>query len=269
MQQISDYTDVSYYLEIGACYRAVGLRREAEECFNTVLEFDSKNLVARTQLAQMSRESGVPQQDLQVDEETSVRKHKMMRPTRDKSTKKSRKATAPISWSTSMLVPRPTLQPAKQIALEREHAREEDVHVLFLRRQNLIEDARMEDESSKAQWTAATKTLIDIFRGNKVFYPIDKHHKFYGYSREARNMAAKPKHEHNVLAGKEIDVPEDYCGIAFHVWLDVFLDYAVVLAQGGDIKSAYEIIATAFHANVFFHSPESQNLIHVCWFSRC
>ena len=40
------------------------------------------------------------------------------------------------------------------------------------------------------------------------------------------------------------------------------------LAQGGDISSSYEVIAAAFHANVFYHSPESLLLIHVCWFSE-
>lgn len=68
--------------------------------------------------------------------------------------------------------------------------------------------------------------------------------------------------------GQQIKVPQEYCGIAFHVWLDIFLEYGMALAGAGDIRSAYEVIATAFHANVFFHSPDSQYLIHVCWFSK-
>ena len=42
----------------------------------------------------------------------------------------------------------------------------------------------------------------------------------------------------------------------------------MTLAQGGNILSSYEIIAAAFHANVFYHSPNSLFLIHVCWFSE-
>lgn len=63
-----------------------------------------------------------------------------------------------------------------------------------------------------------------------------------------------------------IIVPNEYCGVAFDVWLDVFLEYALLIAQGGDIEMAYEIIASAFHANVFYHSIGSLFLIHVCWF---
>lgn len=63
-------------------------------------------------------------------------------------------------------------------------------------------------------------------------------------------------------------IPTDYCGIPFHAWLEIFLEYALKLAQGGNILSSYEVIAAAFHANIFYHSPESLLLIHVCWFSE-
>ena len=68
--------------------------------------------------------------------------------------------------------------------------------------------------------------------------------------------------------GKSIEVPGDYCGIPFHTWLDIFLEYAMALAQGGDAQSAYEVVSAAFQANVFAHSPQSLLLIHVCWLSK-
>lgn len=181
---------------MGACYRAVGLRAEAEDCFNTVLDIDSRNMAARTQLAQIRRKSGVLQRDLQAGETVSVRQHKTRRPAGNKGAKKSKKVKAPTIWSTPpLLAPRPAPQSAKQTTLAKEKPRDEDVQTLFLRREELKEEAKMGDESSKAQWMAATKALIEEFRDNKVFYPIDKHHRFYGYSREARNIAGRPKHE--------------------------------------------------------------------------
>lgn len=42
----------------------------------------------------------------------------------------------------------------------------------------------------------------------------------------------------------------------------------MTLAQGGNILPSYEIVAAAFNANVFYHSPESLFVIHVCWFSE-
>lgn len=180
---------------MGACYRAVGLRAEAEDCFNTVLDIDSRNMAARTQLAQIRRESGVLQRDLEDGEAVSVRQRKTRRPAGNKGGKRSKKVKAPSVWSMPpLLAPRPATQSAKQSALEKK-TRDEDVQVLFLRREELKEEVKIGDESSKAQWMAATKALIEDFRDNKVFYPIDKHHRFYGYTREARNMAGRPKHE--------------------------------------------------------------------------
>ena len=57
-------------------------------------------------------------------------------------------------------------------------------------------------------------------------------------------------------------------GIAFAKWLDIFLDYALSLAKNGDIKSAYEVIASAYSANVFYHSKKAVLAIHICWFSK-
>lgn len=196
LQQVSEYGDAHYYQELGACYRAVGLRAEAEDCFNTILKIDSRNTAARTQLAQMRREAGVLQRDLQVGEALSVRQHKTRRPAGNKGAKKSTREKASTIWSIPpMLAPRPVPQSAKKSALEKGKARDEDIQALFLRREELTEEVETGNESSKAQWMTATKALIEEFSGNKVFYPIDKHHRFYGYTKEARNLAARPKYE--------------------------------------------------------------------------
>ncbi len=68
--------------------------------------------------------------------------------------------------------------------------------------------------------------------------------------------------------GDQLVIPIDYCDIAFETWLDMFLEYALVIAHNGDIESAYGIIASAYHANVFYHSPNLLLLINVCWFSK-
>ena len=68
--------------------------------------------------------------------------------------------------------------------------------------------------------------------------------------------------------GDDISIPDDYRGISFHSWLDIFLQYALLLAQNGDVESSYGIVSTVSDANVFYHSPDSMFLIHVCWFSK-
>ena len=36
-----------------------------------------------------------------------------------------------------------------------------------------------------------------------------------------------------------IEIPEDYHGIPFRAWLDIFLEYALCLARNGDAREAY------------------------------
>jgi len=175
------------------CYREVGLKAEAEDCYNTIVDIDHGNLEARVQLAGMGRGYDMSQHDLsKLDEAVTVSQHKARRPAGARESKRSSKATVPSPWSNTMLVPRPVRHSAKQ---QKERAQEEDLETLFQRRQDLMEWARDGDEGSKLQYLAALNSLIEIFSDDKVFYPFDKFHRFYGYSKEARLLAMKPKHE--------------------------------------------------------------------------
>lgn len=66
----------------------------------------------------------------------------------------------------------------------------------------------------------------------------------------------------------DIEIPNEYLGISFHAWLDIFLEYSLMLAMNDQSSSAYEVLSSAYDANVFFHSRDSMFLIHVCWFSK-
>ena len=210
LQQVREYTDATYFQEMAACYRAIGLRAEAVECYETIIELDGRNMQARKELAELNRQSGLAHQGLPDDEVVPVKEHKRRRRSGDKSSTKPPRASSPTSLA--LLAPRPVLPSAKQLALEKEQTREEDVHALFRRRNNLTEKTGKGNESSKAEWMAVTRILIETFRANKVFYPLDRHRRFYGYSVKARNMAARPKHELDALAEKSIS----FLGLALY-----------------------------------------------------
>jgi general transcription factor 3C polypeptide 3 (transcription factor C subunit 4) len=62
-----------------------------------------------------------------------------------------------------------------------------------------------------------------------------------------------------------IEIPENYRGISFASWLDIFLEYAFCLVRSGRHREAYEICEAAKDAIVFYHSREDMFLIHICW----
>lgn len=192
LQKVSDYEDISYLLEMANCYRAVGLGSEAEHCYSTVIDLDHGNPEASLQLARMGRGQDMQlDSPLNVDEAITVNQYKARRPTGSKEARRSKKGTV-SSWSDIPMIPGPVRHSIKK---QKERAKEEDVRILFQRRQDLMEQARLGDEHLKDQYMSTLKSLSEIFGDSKIFYPYDKFHRFYGYSREARLLSMKPKHE--------------------------------------------------------------------------
>jgi len=77
----------------------------------------------------------------------------------------------------------------------------------------------------------------------------------------------------NFFTTADIDDEEDprwkeFYGLDFETWLDIFLEYAIFLAEDGETASAYETVISASRANVFFHSKDRMFLIHVTWFGE-
>lgn len=199
---VSGYDDVSYLFEIASCYSAVGQKLKAESCYQRIIEYDDGNYEARMQLSGVRQGVGLSHTErTEGIQGVSVKQHKAARPRWDRDGKRSKTTTTlRIPSASSLLAPGPAYQLIKQLAVEKEQAQEEEIHSLFLQRESLNDYARDGDEDCKTRWTTITEKLIQGFRDNKVFYPVEKHHRFLGYSKEARAMATRPKHELTALS---------------------------------------------------------------------
>ena len=60
-------------------------------------------------------------------------------------------------------------------------------------------------------------------------------------------------------------IPDEFCGVHFSDWLDVFLEYAILLAEDREKKDSYDICEAATFCAVWYHSKDSMFLIHVAW----
>lgn len=188
LQRLNGYKDTSFYMEMASCYEAIGRKQEAEGCYQRVIELDDGNYEARVKLGEVRQGS-----DPLRRENPQANKGHLMRPqqsTGDRGEKRQRKFKTGQGSTSSILY-----QSAKRFAEEGNQMHEDKIHSLFLKRENIKNDVEDGNYASKAEWMAATKALVQDFRNNKVFYPAEKHHKFLGYSKEARTMAMKPKHE--------------------------------------------------------------------------
>jgi general transcription factor 3C polypeptide 3 (transcription factor C subunit 4) len=63
-------------------------------------------------------------------------------------------------------------------------------------------------------------------------------------------------------------IPNDYYGISFDEWLDIFMEYAFVVARQGENEEAYDTLSAAADASVWYHSKPKLRQIHICVISK-
>ena len=179
-------------------YKALGLSAEAEDCYQTVIHNDSDNIEARVQLAKMYEELGMSERAVvYVNEAIALGRVEMASkaPKRSRRPKTARAIVMEPSAPTS-IASGPIRQQSNHSVGQKEEGekiKEHNFQKLYSQMQDLMGDLRLGDEQATVEWMKVANILIQDFRSNKVFYPIDKYMKFFGYSKEARTKALKPK----------------------------------------------------------------------------
>ncbi|KEF58401.1 uncharacterized protein A1O9_06327 [Exophiala aquamarina CBS 119918] len=139
---------------------------------------------------------------------------------------------------------------------------------------NLLENAegmREGDELAIETWTNCATSLIMDFRSNRFFYPYERSLPFMGYHSRHKIMqqtqAEDPSQGFSYLNAR--DIPTAYREIPFTAWLDIFLEYALVLASKGNKTRCYNTIIASLDCAVWYHDPNAQLLIHTTYLACC
>lgn len=118
------------------------------------------------------------------------------------------------------------------------------------------------------QWMGAASDLVDEFRNIRHFYPSDRKHIFRGIirpstqSQSGRNplsdqlQGIADRLEDSITAGEVMSMGavslSHFRGFHFWDWLEVFLQYSLLLVHSGDFDGAYSVMEAAAGANVFY-----------------
>lgn len=184
-----------------------------------------------------------------------------------------------------------------------EGARTEDIQFLYRKMQQLQPRIKQGDSEATEDWLDIADALLRDFRSNRVFYPLQRSLTFQGYSRDAQRRAGKTKtrtllDEMHEMAGRLQEtlgkstgscllrsgtnlwmigeptdeplqgaIPTDYHRISFDDWLDIFLQYGLLVSGQSEPEEAYETLDAAATASVWFHDRPKTRLIHICWFT--
>ncbi|KAL8738627.1 MAG: hypothetical protein Q9181_000623 [Wetmoreana brouardii] len=285
LQQISAFSDASYYADMAICFQVVGLHVEAAECYRLFL-----NSQASTGIRPTSSESneaapaeGVPNTmdcaTTALGQSEAVSKCSMLEASADNN------KISKFPGSVAMIIPPPLKKSLKRRGSDkrfRAKLHDESIRILYRRTQELLDRARDDDAEALVQWMAATQEIVDDFRSHRGFYPHDRGLGVYGRSTSSA-VEAHTLNDHQItrdsipikltygvdrLNTGHVVIAGDHRGIPFASWLDLMLEYAMLLARSENIDKAYEILNIANDANVFYCCPESMFLIHVCWFGK-
>ncbi|KAK8057542.1 TPR-like protein [Apiospora saccharicola] len=135
------------------------------------------------------------------------------------------------------------------------------------------------------EWMAAARELIEDFCSFKAFFPWERYLVNIGLRQDKAGLSStnptllkmaqrlrdnidttQADQENRVQSNLEKRLhenPVEYRDVTFPEWLDLFVGYALALAQTGQTKEAYKVCDSAKDANVFFEDTANLFLIHI------
>ncbi|KKK11940.1 RNA polymerase III transcription factor TFIIIC subunit (Tfc4) [Aspergillus rambellii] len=293
IQQTNEYADVSFFMAMGDCCRLLGRLEDAENCYLTVSEYDVRNIESRVQLAKLYESIGMTEQALKYVNDAvllgrqETRSHRRRKDTRLDQLAKEFKTADATAETEDLEYPEgiaggPTGALGTKFGEEGDSERTDNIQFLYSKLLQLQPKLQEGNPETTEDWLDIADALLREFRSNRVFYPLQRSVVFLGYSHELQKKGGQKSlmDEMQEMAGRlqeslgtiteeplQAAIPTDYYGIKFDEWLDLFLQYALVVAGQNESGEAYDTLAAAADASVWYHSKNSTRLIHVCWFT--
>ncbi|KAI1337789.1 hypothetical protein F5Y15DRAFT_144065 [Xylariaceae sp. FL0016] len=232
---------------------------------------------------------------IDADDPTATKAQRAARPRKPKKAKEPKPPKPP-----RVLKPKPAraYKPRAEKARRRPRlfARSEEVKAEDERRTRALNEAWQTVHNSRAEGATtegdgpsysfmwAARELVDDFRSCKNFYSWDKYLSHLGLdqnreiaiaagrSRSENLIQMKERLSHDLNPNTAIEARQlgersaiSYRGVPFSEWLDLFLEYALGLAQRGNFKDAYKVCESARDAEVFGKKKDDMFIIHVAW----
>ncbi|KAJ6190862.1 hypothetical protein N7519_000883 [Penicillium mononematosum] len=297
IQQTAEHADISFFMAMADCCMQLGKMEDAESCYLLVAEHDASHMESRVLLAKLYESLGMSEQAMKyVGEAVLIGRQENRSKRRRKDTRLEQlaiefkmaeseplRSIAPKPTQATTLMAAPSA-PGKGRAQPGEGTRTDDIQFLYAKLLEL--NPQVKDGVSVAieDWLDIADALLRDFRNNRAFYPMDRSIAFRGYSTgvkhknqtkngtmmdEMQQMAGRLQETLGGVAEEPLQgaIPTDYHGIPFDEWLDIFLQYALLVAEQGEPEEAYETLDSAAVASIWLHSKPKSRLIHVCWFT--
>ncbi|KPI34833.1 Transcription factor tau subunit sfc4 [Cyphellophora attinorum] len=151
-------------------------------------------------------------------------------------------------------------------------------------------------------WMECAKAMINDFRSEKIFFPREKHQRFIGYDDASVAASRRPLYEKTAAGSASVsaaatpqptqdadsalpsveplqdasNIPTSYREISFTTWLDIFLEYALLLSSPisnplshSAQRDTYTALSNTTLCVIWVHDPPSMLLIHLVHLVCC
>ncbi|OLL23932.1 Transcription factor tau subunit sfc4 [Neolecta irregularis DAH-3] len=273
----------SLWSAMAKCYKGLGDMEDAEECYRAVIATLPKDIDSRIQLAEFYESMERREEALTlVNEVLRLRKEQHTPPEIEGgNVARSVEDNAALIESQVPGTTRSRKPGCRSTLEERLAAEKERCEQIIFRNRKL---EMLEKDLDKGQsfvikeWMETAAELIDDFRHVSAFYPSERSTKFTGLrsltnrskkvdlDKSLKGMATRLQTSIDLGDGdvNPHDAEEtEFRGLSFDRWLDIFLQYAILLTCEGDIREAYEIIKSAQMVNVFYQNSKRNLLTYV------
>ncbi|KAK4971242.1 transcription factor TFIIIC subunit tfc4 [Elasticomyces elasticus] len=286
MQSVKEACDKLYYSGLAECYLELDMREDAENVYRFIVDDLGGSVDSRQKLINLLSGRGATTEALHyTDEAIRIAREHTLKYQQLQLAKAKLKAVAeegrvgePIEdVVSSVRDQRVRKNKRHQQTKVRTLVRTEESVKYNHSQLHVLQDAADEgDPEALDDWMASAESMIGNFREMEAFYPSrDKHLKFAGYVRNRSTVALnqfKAMREEMFRSqdmedtGESLEaVPDDYHGIGFDRWCDIFCEYAINLAKNGESDMAYDVLYNASRANVFYHNVEFMKQVHATW----
>jgi general transcription factor 3C polypeptide 3 (transcription factor C subunit 4) len=164
--------------------------------------------------------------------------------------------------------------------LKAARAQHREIVASFQRLEQLSDSAEDGDREATLEWISIARELIEEFSTFDLFY-YNRRKPFTGYFRRvgAHNEIWKDSAlmvlavaANNVEDGEDEPelrerpdkVPDSFYGVHFDKWLDMFTEYAILLARYGEDERCFNTIEVASQSNIFYQSRHYHHQLQLC-----
>lgn len=207
--------------------------------------------------------------DVNTEDAQASRNEKVRRPRKELATRRVRQAAL--------------ANPKRMTVEEREAHRTETINNLYQTLLDNTDAMRSGDRVARHVWIDCADSLIIDFRTNRTFFPGERNaKKRTPFDKDMRQASRLQSETHELdpdipVPSVESLHPTTYRDISFEEWLDVFLEYAVILADElspsesspdaieTQRQRSYAIIRAAMDCVIWYNDAPSMVLIHTAW----